>query len=78
MGMTLKTTEEAAEMLGVSVSMVQQMVHRGQLPVAARGKYRVVLLDDEIIEAEKQRRVRRATATLERLGYEVTLSPADR
>lgn len=71
--MTLLTTAEAAERLALSTSAVNQMLHRGQLPEAKRGKYNVILIDDEVVEAMRRRRADKLVRKLDVLGYDVVL-----
>lgn len=74
--MTLLTVEQTAAELGISRQAVHQLLNSGTLTVSGRAKYRVVLIDGEQVEAEKDRRVERATAALQKLGYAVVLEPS--
>lgn len=77
--MTLLTVAQAADALGISRQGVHLLLGNGRL-VADRHTLETLginAIDSELVEAEKQRRVRKAADTLERLGYTVTLAPAN-
>ncbi|MGN9844811.1 excisionase family DNA-binding protein [Nonomuraea sp. H19] len=75
------TTQEAADLLGVSRPTVVRMLERGEIPFEQPGRHRRILLRDVLAYQERRRHQRRAS--LDRMVevseevdlYEVTAEP---
>ena len=75
--MTLLTVQQAADELGITRQAVHLLLGNGRLVIDERIQQElgVFAIDSEQVAAEKQRRVERAKAQIEALGYTVVLSP---
>ena len=78
---TMLTTQEAADLLGISRPTLVKLLEHGDIPFESRGRHRRLLLSDVLDYLEKSRRSRRAEldALVEEAGkldlYTATATP---
>lgn len=69
----MMTIDETAARLGVSRHTINKWISTGQLIPSDRGVYNSVLFSEDVIEPLRDARAKELKATLEGMGYIVTL-----